>query len=89
MLGSETATATSATPGAAGTTGKAATASALDDATRAKLMEIRTHITAYAAAMSGTATPKTERRRRSQIRLWRRRQPSRLRPLPPQRRHRP
>lgn len=60
MLGSETATATSATPGAAGTTGKAATASALDDATRAKLMEIRTHITAYAAAMSGTATPKTE-----------------------------
>jgi hypothetical protein len=60
MLGSETATSTSATPGAAGTTGKAATASGIDDATRAKLMEVRTHITAYAAAMSGTATPKTD-----------------------------
>jgi hypothetical protein len=60
MLGSETATGTSATPGAAGTTGKAAAAIALDDATRAKLMDIRTHITAYAAGMSGTATPKTD-----------------------------
>ncbi len=60
MLGSETATATSATPGAAGTTGKAATAIALDAATRAKLMDVRTHITAYAAGMSGTAAPKTD-----------------------------
>jgi len=60
MLGSETATSTSATPGAAATTGKAATANAVDDATRAKLMEVRTHITAYAAAVSGTATPKTD-----------------------------
>ncbi len=60
MLGSETATGTTATPGAAGTTGKAATAIALDDATRAKLMDIRTHITAYAAGMSGAATPKTD-----------------------------
>lgn len=60
MLGSETATGTSATPGAAGTTGKAATATALDAATRAKLMDVRTHITAYAAGMSGTAAPKTD-----------------------------
>ena len=60
MLGSETATGTTATPGAAGTSGKAAAAVALDDATRAKLMEVRTHITAYAAGMSGAATPKTD-----------------------------
>jgi hypothetical protein len=60
MLGSETATGTSATPGAAGTAGKAATPIALDGATRAKLMDVRTHITAYAAGMSGTATPKTD-----------------------------
>lgn len=60
MLGSETATGTTATPGAAGTTGKAAASIAIDDATRAKLMDIRTHITAYAAGMSGTATPKTD-----------------------------
>jgi hypothetical protein len=60
MLGSETATGATATPGAAGTTGKAAAAIAIDDATRAKLMDIRTHITAYAAGMSGTATPKTD-----------------------------
>jgi len=60
MLASEPATGATATPGAAGTTGKAATAIALDDATRAKLMDVRTHITAYAAGMSGTATPKTD-----------------------------
>jgi hypothetical protein len=60
MLGSETATGTSATPGATGTTGKAATAIALDAATRAKLMDVRTHITAYAAGMSGTAATKTD-----------------------------
>jgi hypothetical protein len=60
MLGSERATGTSATPGAAGTIGKAATPIALDDATRAKVMDVRTHITAYAAGMSGTATPKTD-----------------------------
>lgn len=60
MLGSETATGASATPGAAGTTGKAAAAVTLDDAARAKLMEVRTHITAYAAGMSGAATPKTD-----------------------------
>jgi hypothetical protein len=59
MLGSETTTGASATPGAAGTTGKAATPIALDGATRAKLMDIRTHITAYAAGMSGTAALKT------------------------------
>jgi hypothetical protein len=60
ILGSETATTTSATPGGAGTTGKAATAIAIDAATRAKLMDVRTHITAYAASMSGTAAPKAD-----------------------------
>jgi hypothetical protein len=45
-----------------GTSGgsKAEATVALDDATRSKLMEVRTHITKYAAAMSGTqasATP--------------------------------
>jgi len=60
MLGSETATGATATPGAAGTTGKAATDIALDDATRTKLMDIRKHITAFAAGMSGTATPKND-----------------------------
>jgi hypothetical protein len=55
MIGTETSTATTPTP--TGTSGKSA---AIDDATRAKLMEVRSHITAYAAGMSGTSTPKTE-----------------------------
>lgn len=49
---------TTGTTGAAGTAGSAsgaASASAtLDDTTRAKLMDVRTHITAFAGAMSGT-----------------------------------
>lgn len=56
MTGTPSATATSGTSGAT----KATTAVAIDEATRAKLMEVRTHITAYAAGMSGTATPKTD-----------------------------
>ena len=67
MVGTDTATGTAGTTGAAsaqGTTGtrsKAAAAVALDEATRAKLLEVRTHITAFAAGMSGaTTTPKTE-----------------------------
>jgi len=55
MVGTETSTA--ATPTPTGTSGKA---DAVDDATRAKLMEVRTHITAYAAAMAGGSTPKTD-----------------------------
>ena len=55
MVGTESSTATAPTP--TGTSGKSA---AIDDATRAKLMEVRSHITAYAAGMSGTSTPKTE-----------------------------
>jgi hypothetical protein len=55
MVGTETSAA--ATPTPTGTSGKA---DAVDDATRAKLMEVRTHITAYAAAMAGGSTPKTE-----------------------------
>ena len=51
------------TTGTTGTTGRATSrvqaAITVDDATRAKLLEVRTHITAFAAAMSGTAPPAT------------------------------
>ncbi len=58
MVGSESsAPTTPATPTPTGTSGKSA---AIDDATRAKLMEVRAHITAYAAGMAGASTPKTE-----------------------------
>ena len=58
MVGSESSTPTApATPTPTGTSGKSA---AIDDATRAKLMEVRAHITAYAAGMAGASTPKTE-----------------------------
>lgn len=58
MVGSESSTPTTpATPTPTGTSGKSA---AIDDATRAKLMEVRAHITAYAAGMAGASTPKTE-----------------------------
>ena len=62
MAGSETTTgaASSSTTGATGTSGRSHSA-ALDEATRSKLMDIRTHITAYAAAKSGTAsTPRSD-----------------------------
>lgn len=50
-----------ATTGATATTGnKAATAVTLDDATRAKLTEFRTHLTAFAAAMAGQQPPAGE-----------------------------
>lgn len=57
--------ATAGTTGATGTAGrtgsKAATAVSLDDATKAKLMDVRTHLTAYAAAMAGVpSTPKSD-----------------------------
>jgi hypothetical protein len=50
------------TPGATGTSGssKADDAVAVDEATRAKLMEVRTHITAFAAGMAGSGAPKTD-----------------------------
>jgi hypothetical protein len=52
-------TGTTAAPGAAGTTGsKAAATVALDEATRSALTEVRSHIVAFAAGKSGTATPK-------------------------------
>ena len=63
MVGSETASPTTSTPGATGTSGASSgkSSTAIDDATRAKLMEVRTHITAYAAGMAGVpSTPKTE-----------------------------
>ena len=65
LAGSESAGAGStATPSPTGTSGTnrggAAASAAIDDATRAKLMEIRTHITAYAAAKSGASSPKTD-----------------------------
>jgi hypothetical protein len=70
LIGPDTAAAT----GAAGTTGtsgtaapgtaasKTAGAATLDDATRASLTEVRTHLTAFAAAMAGgpPKTPSTE-----------------------------
>ena len=60
MVGGETTgAATASTPGATGTSGsKAAEAVALDDETRSKLMEVRAHITAYAAGKAGATTPK-------------------------------
>ena len=64
MVGNETSTSATSTPGATGTTGAnrtGASSATIDDATRARLMEVRTHITAYAAGMAGTSsTPKTE-----------------------------
>jgi len=57
MVGTETAPSNPATPTPTGTSGKS---TGIDDATRAKLMEVRSHITAYAAAMAGGSTPKTE-----------------------------
>ena len=61
MVGTET-TAGTSTPGATGTSGssKAESAVGLDETTRSKLMEVRAHITAYAAGMSGASAPKTE-----------------------------
>ena len=58
LLGAEgQATGTTGTSGSS-TKGKAAAAVTLDDTSRTKLTEVRTHLTAYAAAMSGT-TPDT------------------------------
>ena len=58
LLGAEsvatgTAGATTKPTGTAGAPGKAAAAVTLDETSRAKLTEFRTHITAYAAAMAG------------------------------------
>jgi hypothetical protein len=62
MVGTQTTGGTSTTtPGATGTSGssKAESAVGLDESTRSKLMEVRAHITAYAAGMSGASAPKT------------------------------
>jgi hypothetical protein len=72
LLGADSATSATA-PSPAGTSGstasapktttgsKAATSMTLDDSARAKLQEVRTHVTAFAAAMSGTsATPSSD-----------------------------
>ena len=48
-------------PGAAGTAGATgAKAPALDEATRAALMDVRKHVVAYATGMAGAATPKDD-----------------------------
>jgi hypothetical protein len=64
LAGSDTAAATTgaSTTGATGTSGRSrASAATIDEATKAKLMEIRTHITAYAAAKSGaSASPRSD-----------------------------
>jgi len=61
LLGNDTAKSPGATPTPTGTAGTKAAGTMIDDATRAKLLDVRTHITAYAAGMAGgTSTPKTE-----------------------------
>ena len=58
LLGPATTSAATEPAGATGTTGKPkATTATLDDATKAKLAEVRTHVTAFAAAMSGAPAP--------------------------------
>jgi hypothetical protein len=62
LLGPATTSAASVPAGATGTAGKTtATSLTLDETTKAKLMEVRTHVTAFAASMSGAgaAAPKT------------------------------
>ena len=61
LLGPATTSAASAPAGATGTTGKTtATSPTLDDTSKSKLMEVRTHVIAFAASMSGApAAPKT------------------------------
>ena len=65
LVGTDTATGASgtSTAGATGTAGRSrtATSATIDEATRAKLMDVRTHITAYAAAKSGaSSTPRSD-----------------------------
>ena len=56
LLGPATTSAASAPSGATGTAGKAmATSLTLDETTKTKLMEVRTHVIAFAASMSGAA----------------------------------
>ena len=58
--GTSGATAATGTSGSSGKAPKAEASTTLDEPTRARLLEVRTHITAYAAAKAGspTATPK-------------------------------
>lgn len=60
LLGPATTSAASAPAGATGTAGKT-TATSLDETTKTKLMDVRTHVVAFAASMSGAgaAAPKT------------------------------
>jgi len=58
LLGPGSATGTTGTTGMTGS--KPATPVTLDDATRAALMEVRTHIIGYAAGKSGTKAPKDD-----------------------------
>jgi hypothetical protein len=56
LLGPATTSAASAPSAATGTAGKAmATSLTLDESTKTKLMEVRTHVIAFAASMSGAA----------------------------------
>jgi hypothetical protein len=62
LLGPATTSAASAPAGATGTAGKTtATSPTLDETTKTKLMEVRTHVIAFAASMSGAgaAAPRT------------------------------
>jgi len=48
-------TGTTGAPGAAGSKSSSTATMTLDETTKSKLMEVRTHVTAFAAAMSGTS----------------------------------
>ncbi len=58
LLGPATTSAATEPAGATGTTGKAKSAATLDDATKTKLNEVRTELTAFAAAMAGAPAPR-------------------------------
>jgi hypothetical protein len=64
LAGSDTAGTGTTSTGTTGTSGtsrsRGAASTSIDEATRAKLMEIRTHITAYAAAKAGASSPRNE-----------------------------
>ena len=49
-------TGTTGATGATGSKSRSTTTMTLDETTKSKLIEVRTHVTAYAAAMSGTST---------------------------------
>ena len=85
LLGPAAASGAAAPPAATGTTGQSKSDTlTIDDTTKAKLMEVRQHVTAFATSMSGagsTGAPSPNRRlNRRRQRLPRRRHRPRRRP---------